>query len=54
MVTKELIQKEIELFPEPYLEELLDFIRFLKGKASRLINFIASFHNPDLLFRQPV
>ncbi len=35
MVTKELIQKEIELFPEPYLEEILDFIHFLKGKASR-------------------
>ncbi|MGV8174192.1 MAG: DUF2281 domain-containing protein [Methanothrix sp.] len=35
MVTKELIQKEIEFFPEPYLEEILDFIHFLKGKASR-------------------
>jgi len=35
MVTKELIQKEIELIPEPCLEEILDFIRFLKGKASK-------------------
>ncbi|MGB7571187.1 MAG: hypothetical protein WBL87_05470 [Methanothrix sp.] len=35
MVTKELIQNEIEFFSEPYLEEILDFIHFLKGKASR-------------------
>jgi len=35
MKTKELIQKEIEVFPEPYLEEILDFIHFLKGKASK-------------------
>ena len=35
MQTKELIQKEIEFFPEPYLEEILDFIHFLKGKASK-------------------
>ncbi len=35
METKELIKKEIEVFPEPYLEEILDFIRFLKGKASK-------------------
>jgi len=35
MQTKELIQKEIEFFPEPYLEEILDFIQFLKGKASK-------------------
>jgi len=35
METKELIQKEIEFFPEPYLEEILDFIHFLKGKASK-------------------
>ena len=34
MKTKELIQKEIEVFPEPYLEEILDFIHFLKAKAS--------------------
>jgi hypothetical protein len=33
--TKELIQKEIEVFPEPYLEEILDFIHFLKVKASK-------------------
>jgi hypothetical protein len=35
METKELIQKEIDVFPEPYLEEILDFIYFLKGKASK-------------------
>jgi hypothetical protein len=35
METKELIQKEIEFFPEPYLEEILDFIKFLKAKASK-------------------
>ena len=40
MVTKELIQKEIEFFSEPYLEEILDFffIFFLKGKAHQEIN----------------
>jgi len=35
METREVIQKEIEAFPEPYLEEILDFIHFLKGKASK-------------------
>lgn len=35
METKDLIQKEIEAFPEPYLEEILDFIYFLKEKASK-------------------
>jgi hypothetical protein len=34
METKDLIQKEIESFPEPYLEEILDFVLFLKGRAS--------------------
>ena len=33
MVTKELIQKEIESFPEPYLAEILDFIHFLRARA---------------------
>ncbi len=33
METKELIYKEIEFFPEIYLEELLDYIHFLKEKA---------------------
>ena len=33
MVTKELIQKEIESFPEPYLAEILDFIHFLRSRA---------------------
>lgn len=35
METKEQILKEIEVFPEPYLEEILDFIYFLKSKASK-------------------
>ena len=34
MKTKELIQKEIEVFPEPYLEEVLDFIHLLKEKGT--------------------
>ena len=33
MVTKELIQNEIETFPEPYLAEILDFIHFLRARA---------------------
>jgi len=35
MEIKELILREIEMVPEPYLGELLDHIRFLKAKASR-------------------
>jgi hypothetical protein len=35
MDTKDLILKEIEVFPEPYLEEILDFVRFLKDKAMK-------------------
>ena len=33
MEEKELIAREIENIPEPYLIEILDFIRFLKTKA---------------------
>jgi hypothetical protein len=33
MEVKELIAEEIEKVPEPYLRELLDFIRFLETKA---------------------
>jgi len=33
MEVKELIAKEIEKVPEPYLIEILDFIRFLESKA---------------------
>lgn len=33
MEVKELIAKEIENIPEPYLIEILDFIRFLETKA---------------------
>ena len=32
MNKKELIAKEIEHVPEPVLEEVLDFVRFLKSK----------------------
>lgn len=44
-VTKvELIVNEIEQFPESFLEEILDFIRFLKIKAktNKLETMIAS------------
>ena len=34
MEVKELIFKEIENVPEPYLVEILDFIRFLEAKTS--------------------
>ena len=33
MSVKELLVKELENAPEPLLEELLDFARFLKSKA---------------------
>lgn len=33
MSVKELLAKELEGAPEPLLEELLDFARFLKSKA---------------------
>jgi len=32
--TQELILKEIEQVPEPLLEEVLDFVRFLKAKRA--------------------
>lgn len=32
MSIKELILKEIEQVPEPWLEEILHFVRFLKSK----------------------
>jgi hypothetical protein len=32
MTKKDLIAKEIEQIPEPLLEEVLDFVRFLKTK----------------------
>lgn len=34
MNKKELILNEIEKVPEPLLEEILDFVRFLKTKAA--------------------
>lgn len=33
MEIKEMILKEIERLPEQYLEEILNFIRFLESKA---------------------
>ena len=35
MNKKEPIAKEIEQVPEPLLEEVLDFVRFLKSKRMR-------------------
>ncbi len=35
MKTKDLIKKEIEIIPDPYLEEILDFIHLVKEKASK-------------------
>ena len=34
MNKKQLIAKEIEHVPEPLLEEVLDFVRFLKSKRA--------------------
>lgn len=44
MNKKELLAKEIEQVPEPILDELLDFVRFLKSKMDqeRLETAIAS------------
>ena len=35
MNTKELLLQEIEQVPEPILDEVLDFLRFLKAKNER-------------------
>jgi Protein of unknown function (DUF2281) len=35
MNRKQLIAKEIEQVPEPLLEEVLDFVRFLKSKRTK-------------------
>jgi len=35
MNKKQLIAKEIEHVPEPLLEEVLDFVRFLKSKRAQ-------------------
>lgn len=35
MNKKEMIAKEIEHVPEPILEEVLDFVRFLKSKRAQ-------------------
>ncbi len=32
MTKRELVIKELEQLPEPLLDEVLDFVRFLKGK----------------------
>jgi hypothetical protein len=44
MSKKEAVIKEIEQIPEPFLEEVLDFVHFLKGKMikERLDTSIAS------------
>ncbi len=41
MSTKELLINEIELTSEPLLDEVLDFVRFLKIKTSRETLFTA-------------
>jgi len=35
MTKKELILEEIERIPEPLLEEILDFVRFIEKKAKQ-------------------
>jgi hypothetical protein len=35
MSKKELLLKEIEKVPEPFLDEVLDFIQFLKAKIMK-------------------
>jgi hypothetical protein len=44
MSKKELLVSEIEQVPEPFLDEILDFVRFLKTKLAkeRLDTAIAS------------
>ena len=44
MSNKEAVIKEIEQIPEPFLEEVLDFVHFLKAKKTkeRLDTAIAS------------
>ena len=38
MTTKQMILKEIGKVPEPMLEEVLDFIKFLENKSLRKIS----------------
>lgn len=40
----EIIKTEVEKFPEPFLDEVLDFIQFLKGKivTSKMATAFAS------------
>ncbi|MCC7573963.1 DUF2281 domain-containing protein [Candidatus Woesearchaeota archaeon] len=35
MSKKDILLKEIEQVPEPYIDEVLDFIRFLKTKNTK-------------------
>ena len=44
MSLKELIYKELERVPEQYLEEILDYIRFMETKIARegIITALAS------------
>jgi hypothetical protein len=35
MTKKESVMKEIEQIPEPFLEEVLDFVQFLKAKITK-------------------
>ena len=38
MTTKQMLLKEIKMVPEPILEEVLDFIRFLENKSRNKIS----------------
>lgn len=35
MTEKEIVMREIDDLPAPFLREVLDFVRFLKSKAAR-------------------
>ncbi|MBF0515594.1 MAG: DUF2281 domain-containing protein [Nitrospirae bacterium] len=35
MSKKELLVRELEQVPEPYIDEVLDFVHFLKAKITR-------------------
>lgn len=35
MTNRDILKRELEQVPEPLLDELLDFVRFLKAKCAR-------------------
>lgn len=48
MTTKQMILKEIGKVPEPMLEEVLDFIKFLENKSLRKISETAALSEASL------